>query len=80
MYSSSKLDYRQLKKESSPEDGIRQLEEKADELYQRTLEAMIAYKDIMWDIKNVLLDQYVLSKDEVFDLLAMSMQEERKAA
>ena len=80
MYSSSKLDYRQLKKESSPEDGIRQLEEKADELYHRTLESMQAYKDIMWDVKNVLLDQYVLSKDEIFDLIALSMQEERKAA
>lgn len=80
MYSNSKLDYRQLKKESSPDDGIRQLEEKADELYQRTLELMTAYKDIMWDVKDVLLEQYVLSKDEMFDLLAASMQEELKAA
>ena len=80
MYSNSKLDYRQLKKDSSPEDGIRQLEEKADELYNRTLEAMHAYKDIMWDVKNVLLERYVLSKDEMFDLLEDAMQEERKAA
>src|SRR5690606_37420695 len=80
MYSNSKLDYRQLKKDSSPEDGIRQLEEKADELYQRTLDAMQAYKDIMWEVKNVLLEQYVLSKDEMFDLLEVAMQEERKAA
>ncbi len=80
MYSTSKLDYRQLKKESSPDDGIRQLEEKADELYNRTLEAMQAYKRIMWDIKNVLLDQYVLSKDEMFELLEVAMQEEREAA
>ncbi len=80
MYSNSKLDYRQLKKDSSPEDGIRQLEEKADELYNRTLELMAAYKDIMWDVKNVLLEQYVLSKDEMFDLLEISMKEELKAA
>lgn len=80
MYSNSKLDYRQLKKDSSPEDGIRQLEEKADELYNRTLDLMAAYKDIMWEVKNVLLEQYVLSKDEMFDLLEISMKEELKAA
>lgn len=70
MYSRSKLDYTQFKHEGANDDAVRQVEVKADELYTRTLEAMKSYKDLMWSLKDVLLERYVLSKDEVFELLA----------
>jgi cell division protease FtsH len=70
MYSRSKLDYTQLKRDGSADEAIKQLEDKADELYNRTLEAMKSYKDIIWSLKGTLLERYVLSKDEVFELLA----------
>ena len=70
MYSRSKLDYTQLKRDGSADEAVRQLEDKADELYNRTLEAMKGYKDIIWSLKDTLLERYVLSKDEVFALLA----------
>lgn len=81
MYSHSKLDYRQLKSEGSQEDAIKQVEAKADELYERTLEATKQYRDLMWALKDTLLDRYVLSKDEVFALLEdMSPLEQKQAA
>ncbi len=70
MYSRSKLDYSQLKREGSAEDAIRQVEVKADELYGRTLEAMKDYKGLIAALTGTLLERYVLSKDEVFALLA----------
>jgi cell division protease FtsH len=81
MYSHSKLDYSQLKREGALDEAVRQVEHKADELYNRTLEAMKAYKDMVWSLKDTLLERYVLSKDEVFALLADMMEvETRKAA
>ncbi len=44
MYSRSKIDYSQLKKEVSGEHTIRQVEEKSDELYSYTLDAIRDYK------------------------------------
>lgn len=70
MYSRSKLDYSQLKRDGSADESVRQLEDKADELYNRTLEAMKGYKPAIWSLKDTLLERYVLSKDEVFELLA----------
>jgi cell division protease FtsH len=75
MYSRSKLDYTQLKRQGSTEDGMRMVEAKADELYSRTLEAMTGYKDMAWALKDTLLERYVLSKDEVFELLAELTEE-----
>ncbi len=75
MYSRSKLDYTQLKRQGSTEDGVRLVEAKADELYSRTLEAMKDYKHLVWSLKGTLLERYVLSKDEVFDLLAELKEE-----
>jgi cell division protease FtsH len=69
MYSRSKIDYTQLKQEGSGEHTIRQVEEKSDELYSYTLGAIRDYKEVIESIKDTLLDQYVLSKDAVFDLL-----------
>ena len=69
MYSRSKLDYTQLKREGSGEDSVKMVEAKADELYTRTLEAMKGYSEQMASIKTTLLERYVLSKDEVFALL-----------
>jgi len=82
MYSRSKVDYTQFKREGSTEDAMRQVEAKADELYTATLEAMKAYKDVMWTLKDTLLERYVLSKDEVFELLSemMTVPAQSKAA
>jgi cell division protease FtsH len=80
MYSRSKVDYTQFKRDASMEDAVRQVEAKADELYTTTLEAMKAYKDIMWSLKDTLLERYVLSKDEVFALLAEMTESARKVA
>lgn len=70
MYSRSKLDYRQLRRDGAPDTSVRELEQKADELYEQTLKAMTAYKDWMSQLKDTLMERYVLSKDEVFELLA----------
>jgi cell division protease FtsH len=48
---------------------MRQVEEKSDELYNYTLSAIRDYKDVIESLKDTLLDQYVLSKDAVFELL-----------
>ncbi len=80
MYSHSKLDYSQLKREGSPEEALRQVETKADELYNRTLEAMKGYQHLIGALTGILLERYVLSKDEVFALLADLTESERKAA
>lgn len=82
MYSRSKLDYTQLKREGAPDEALKQVEAKADELYSRTLTAVKGYKDLMWALKDTLLDRYVLSKDEVFALLEKmtSTEQQSKAA
>jgi cell division protease FtsH len=80
MYSRSKLDYTQLKRQGSTEEGVRLVEAKADELYSRTLEAMKSYKDMAWALKDTLLERYVLSKDEVFELLAELTEEQQLEA
>ncbi len=69
MYSRSKIDYTQLQHEGSGEHTVRQVEEKSDELYSYTLGAIRDYKDVIESLKDTLLDQYVLSKDAVFELL-----------
>jgi cell division protease FtsH len=69
MYSRSKLDYRQLKRDGASDASVRELEQKADELYARTLRAIANYRDCMVQLKDVLMERYVLSKDEVFELL-----------
>lgn len=80
MYSRSKLDYTQLKRQGSTEDGVRLVEAKADELYSQTLEAMKGYKQLVWELKDTLMERYVLSKDEVFELLAELTEDQRQAA
>jgi cell division protease FtsH len=70
MYSRSKLDYSQLQQDGAAERTLRQVEEKSDELYNYTLAAIRDYKDVIESLKDTLLDQYVLSKDAVFALLA----------
>jgi cell division protease FtsH len=69
MYSRSKIDYTQLKQDGGGEHSLRQVEEKSDELYSYTLGAIRDYKEVIESLKDTLLDQYVLSKDAVFDLL-----------
>ena len=69
MYSRSKIDYTQLGHDHTGEHSIRQVEEKSDELYTYTLDAIRDYKAVIESIKGTLLDQYVLSKDAVFALL-----------
>jgi cell division protease FtsH len=70
MYSRSKIDYTQLKQEGLGDHAISQVEAKSDELYSYTLGAIADYREVIESIKDTLLDQYVLSKDAVFDLLA----------
>lgn len=70
MYSRSKLDYSQFKQDAGGEHTLRQVENKADELYSYTLRAIGDYRAAMADIKDVLLERYVLSKDDIFALLA----------
>jgi cell division protease FtsH len=69
MYSHTKLDYRQLQRETAQPEALRQVEAKSDELYARTLNAMRNYADLITALKTALLERYVLSKDEVFSLL-----------
>lgn len=69
MYSRAKLDYSQLHKEGGQQATLPHLEAKADELYQRTLEAMQCHRGKIESIKTILLDRYVLSKEDVFALL-----------
>ena len=69
MYSRSKIDYSQLGQEASGEHTVRLVEEKADALYSYTLDSIRDYKLVMESLKDTLLEQYVLSKDEVFALL-----------
>lgn len=80
MYSRSKVDYTRFKREASNDEAMRQVEAKADELYTQTLEAMKSYKDLMWMLKDTLLERYVLSKDEVFELLADMSEKQLEAA
>jgi len=69
MYSRAKIDYSQLQNDASGEHTLRQVEEKSDELYNYTLNSIRDYKDVIVSLKETLLDQYVLSKDAVFELL-----------
>lgn len=70
MYSRSKLDYSRFRPESQSGESLRQLEAKADELYSYTLQAMADYRAAISEIQEVLLERYVLSKEEIFELLA----------
>lgn len=70
MYSRAKIDYSQLQNDASGEHTLRQVEEKSDELYSYTLDAIRDYEKVIVALKDTLLDQYVLSKDAVFALLA----------
>jgi cell division protease FtsH len=80
MYSRSKLDYTQLKREGAGEESVHQVEAKADELYTMTLQAMTGYQSTIAAIKDTLLERYVLSKDEVFELLEQLAEPQREAA
>jgi cell division protease FtsH len=80
MYSRSKLDYTQLKREGAGEESVHQVEAKADELYTNTLQAMTGYQSTIAAIKDTLLERYVLSKDEVFELLEQLAEPQREAA
>ncbi|MES2149939.1 MAG: AAA family ATPase [Pseudomonadota bacterium] len=69
MYSRSKLDYKQLRQDGGAEHTLREVEQKADELYTYTLGAVGGYQAAIASLKDTLLERYVLSKDEVFALL-----------
>ena len=46
------------------------VEKKSDELYRKTLKSITSYESWILELKKSLMEQYVLSKDEVFELLA----------
>jgi cell division protease FtsH len=68
MYTRSKLDYSQFKREGG-EHTLAHVEAKADELYSYTLSAIADYRPVMESIKDELMERYVLSKDAIFALL-----------
>ncbi|GAB3644763.1 AAA family ATPase [Ramlibacter alkalitolerans] len=69
LYSRSKLDYSQLQAKGVDEKALAAIEAKSAELYEQTLTALRGYEQLMQVLKGVLLDRFVLSKDEVFDLM-----------
>jgi cell division protease FtsH len=71
MYSRSKIDHSQFK---DHEADLGQVEAKADELYSYTLTAIADYRDQINELKGILMDQYVLSKDAIFALLEQQQQ------
>jgi cell division protease FtsH len=75
MYKSSKLDYRQLNQNDNSCMNLRSVEKKSDELYQKTLQNITNYKSWITALKDTLMERYVLSKDEVFELLAFMMKD-----
>jgi cell division protease FtsH len=75
MYKSSKLDYRQLNQNENSCMNLRSVEKKSDELYQKTLQNIANYKSWITALKDTLMERYVLSKDEVFELLAFMMKD-----
>ncbi|HWW70250.1 MAG TPA: AAA family ATPase [Duganella sp.] len=72
MYSRSKLDYSQFK---NKENDLDQVQAKADELYTYTLRSINDYREQISELKEVLMDQYVLSKDAIFALLEQQHQQ-----
>ena len=76
MYSRSKIDHSQFK---DKEAGLGEVEAKADELYSYTLQAIADYRGQIEELKGVLMEQYVLSKDQIFALLEQQ-QPLKKAA
>ena len=46
------------------------VEKKSDELYRKTLKSITSYESWIVELKKSLMEKYVLSKDEVFELLA----------
>lgn len=77
MYSRSKIDHSQFK---DKEAGLGQVEAKADELYSYTLKAIADYRGQIEELKGVLMDQYVLSKDQIFALLEQQQPPLKEAA
>jgi cell division protease FtsH len=74
MYSRSKLDYSRFKSDAGGERTLAQVEAKADELYSYTLASIADYRELIASLRDVLLERYVLSKDEMFALLEQRMQ------
>lgn len=70
MYSGAKLDYSLIGEGRAEETSVKAMETKAEALYAQTLAAMEGYREHIDALKSVLLERYVLSKDEVFALLA----------
>jgi cell division protease FtsH len=70
MYSPSKLDYRQLRHGEASMTTLREVEKKSEELYRKTLESVTSYESWIIELKKSLMENYVLSKDEVFELVA----------
>ena len=69
MYSRSKLDYSQLKRDGTHDDAIKAVEKLSDQLYSHTLKSVTRYKQWMSSLSATLMDRFVLSKDEMFELL-----------
>lgn len=67
VYSDAKIDYSAFKE--TPKDVIARIEHKSAECYARALTYMQAHRAFIADMKDVLMHQYILEKDEIFNRL-----------
>ena len=81
MYSEAKLDYSAFK--DTQQDVLARIEAKSAECYARALDSVRAHRDFVEGMKDVLMKQYILEKDEIFarleSHLASNLSEERAA-
>lgn len=70
MYKKSKLNYGVLEADDClNKDIIREIEDKSNELYHQTLADLKKYISLIEYITPILLERYVLSKEEIFELI-----------
>jgi cell division protease FtsH len=69
-YSDAKLDYSQIEQPAAAAQTLRDMELKSAELYSQAKKIVAEYMPIINDLKDVLLNEYVLTKDEIFNWLS----------
>ncbi len=81
MYSDAKLDYSVFK--DTQQDVLARIEAKSAECYARALDSVRAHRDFVEGMKDVLMKQYILEKDEIFmrleSHLASRLSDERES-
>ena len=69
MYKKSKLNYEELGSKQIDEKIIKEIEHKSENLYAQTLDDLKEYLPLIQKITPILLEKYVLSKEEIFDVI-----------